>query len=38
MNFVDRTLVTLADPATRANLFGQLALEQLAQAAYLPRT
>lgn len=34
MNFVDSTLVKLADPATRTALFDDVALEQLVSAAY----
>jgi len=34
MNFVDATLVKLADPATRAGLFDDTALGQLVSAAY----
>ncbi|AIE86488.1 hypothetical protein [Fimbriimonas ginsengisoli] len=34
MNFVDATLIRIADPATRAAVFDQAALEQMAQAAY----
>jgi hypothetical protein len=34
MNFVDLTLVRLADPASRADVFDQTALEQLLGAAY----
>ena len=34
MDYVDQTLVRLADPATRQSLFDQAALEQVALAAY----
>jgi hypothetical protein len=34
MNYVDTTLVRLADPATRAPLFDAVALEQIVRAAY----
>jgi hypothetical protein len=34
MNFVDLTLVRLADPATRSDVFDQTALEQLLGAVY----
>lgn len=34
MNFTDRTLVHLATPARRATLFDEVALEQIASAAY----
>ncbi len=34
MDFVDSTLIRIADPATRAGVFDQTALEQMAQAAY----
>ena len=34
MNFVDKVLVRLADPATRGSLFDGAALEQFAAAAY----
>jgi hypothetical protein len=34
VNYVDQQLLRLADPATRANVFDQLALEQIVAAAY----
>ena len=34
MNFVDSTLVRLATPATRRAVFDDVALRQLAEAAY----
>jgi hypothetical protein len=34
VNYTDRTLLTLADPATRSNAFDQTALEQIVSAGY----
>ena len=34
MNYVDFTLIRMADPATRASLFDEETLEQMAVAAY----
>jgi hypothetical protein len=34
VDFVDATLIRIADPATRAGVFDQTVLEQMAQAAY----
>lgn len=34
MDFIDSTLIRLADPATRAGVFDDAALEHMAQAAY----
>ena len=34
MNYADRTLVALADPTTRSDVFDQTALEQIAGAGY----
>ena len=34
MEFVDATLIRIANPATRAGVFDQASLEQMAQAAY----
>jgi hypothetical protein len=34
VNFVDKTIVRLADPTTRAAVFDQVALEQIAACAY----
>lgn len=34
MNYEDRTVVSLADPATRPDAFDQIALEQIAAAGY----
>ena len=34
MNYVDKTLISLADPTTRLGIFDDMALEQLVSAAY----
>ena len=34
MNFVDKTMITLADPASRTGAFDETALEQIVSAGY----